>query len=263
VPDAPAPVRRESATRTLVVTLAVCLVCSVFVSATAVLLRPYREAHLRRERDARIREILQRTPGIQDLLQGEGASALEAHVYDLETGAVEPSLDVAAYDAVAAARDPARSVAIPPERDLARLERRERYAPLYVVRRGGRLEVIVLPIRGRGYGSVIHGYLALAGDADRVLGITFTEHGETPGVGSEIETDDWRGLWVGKRVRDDAGEVRIRVVDPDAPPEGDPRHRVDGIGGATRSSQGVGNMVRFWVGEDGFGPTLRRLREGS
>lgn len=259
--DREAPVRRESAGRTLAFTLAVCLVCSSFVSAAAVLLRPYRQEQSRREQQAQIRAILERQPGIAELLGGGGAG-LTAYVIDLATGEVAPGLDPQTYDARAAARDPEASVPIPPERDLAGLERRERCATVYLVRREGALAVVVLPIRGRGYASVIHGYLALAGDANRVLGITFYEHGETPGVGTEIESEDWRGLWVGKRLRDESGEVRIRVVDPDAPPEGDAPFRVDGIGGATRSSQGVGNMVRFWVGEDGFGPYLRRLRGG-
>jgi Na+-transporting NADH:ubiquinone oxidoreductase subunit C len=153
-------------------------------------------------------------------------------------------------------------VAIPSDRDHARLGRRERHAPAYLVRSPERLEIVVLPIRGRGYQSVIFGYLALDGDANTVVGITFYEHGETPGVGSEIETEAWREGWTGKHVADEAGVVRIRVVDPEARPEGDPRFLVDGIAGATRSSQGVGNMVRFWVGDDAFGPYLRRLREG-
>jgi Na+-transporting NADH:ubiquinone oxidoreductase subunit C len=36
-------------------------------------------------------------------------------------------------------------------------------------------------------------------------------------------------------------------------------HLVDGITGATRTSDGVTNLLRFWVGEDGFEPYLRRI----
>jgi Na+-transporting NADH:ubiquinone oxidoreductase subunit C len=38
-------------------------------------------------------------------------------------------------------------------------------------------------------------------------------------------------------------------------------HRVDGITGATRTSQGIDGLLRFWLGEFGFGPYLRRIRE--
>jgi Na+-transporting NADH:ubiquinone oxidoreductase subunit C len=38
---------------------------------------------------------------------------------------------------------------------------------------------------------------------------------------------------------------------------------VDGISGATHTSNGVANMLRFWMGEDGFGPFLAKLRAGG
>jgi Na+-transporting NADH:ubiquinone oxidoreductase subunit C len=46
-------------------------------------------------------------------------------------------------------------------------------------------------------------------------------------------------------------------------PEGaeDPEHKVDGLSGATLTSRGVHNLVHFWVGEQGWGPYLARLRE--
>jgi transcriptional regulator of nitric oxide reductase len=36
---------------------------------------------------------------------------------------------------------------------------------------------------------------------------------------------------------------------------------VDGITGATRTSQGIDGLLRFWLGDFGFGPYLRRIRE--
>lgn len=54
------------------------------------------------------------------------------------------------------------------------------------------------------------------------------------------------------------GEIRIGVVRGAAGNE----YEIDGITGATRSSMGVSNLVRFWLGADGFGPFLANLREG-
>ena len=43
----------------------------------------------------------------------------------------------------------------------------------------------------------------------------------------------------------------------------DEAYEVDGLAGATLTSRGVGNLVRYWAGADGFGPFLKNLQEGS
>ena len=164
------------------------------------------------------------------------------------------SIDAARFDARRAVRDPAR--------DLAQIKRRARHAVVYLVRRDGRLRLVILPVHGRGFGSMIYGYLGLSGDTRTVIGLSFYEHGETPGLGALIDDRDWLGRWRGKTVWDDDGKPALAiasgVVDPTAP---DAHHRVDGLTGATWTSRGVTNLLHFWLGEDGFGPFLRRLRE--
>ena len=39
------------------------------------------------------------------------------------------------------------------------------------------------------------------------------------------------------------------------------QYQVDGISGATITARGVSNMVRFWLGEDGFKRYLNRIKE--
>jgi Na+-transporting NADH:ubiquinone oxidoreductase subunit C len=57
-----------------------------------------------------------------------------------------------------------------------------------------------------------------------------------------------------------AGEPGIEVakgaVDPDSPMA---RHRVDGLSGATLTSNGVTNLLQFWLGDLGYGPFLERI----
>jgi len=252
---------KDSAPKTLLVSLAVCLVCSLVVSAAAIWLRPLHREHLKREQRAHVLEMLEQQPGLSKLLGGIDPSAIETRIVNLDRGEEDTDIDAATYDPRAAARDPARSTTIPKERDFAGIERRARWARVYVIRHEGRIRSLILPIFGRGYGGLIHGYLALEGDANTIAGISFYEHTETPGIGDEITHGAWRERWHGKRVRNAEGKVRIRVVDEEAAKtDEDPLHRVDAIGGATRSSQGVGNMVRFWMGDDGFGPYLRSLQ---
>jgi len=247
--------------RTAGVAVAVCLVCSALVSTTAVYLRPLQEANRERERQERIRDIVARQPGLGELFSDVSDSSVAARVVELETGEWADWIDPASYDQQRAALDPLQSDALPPERDLAGIGRRARYATVYLVRRGERLVLVILPVHGQGYASTLRGFLALPPEGDSVRALAFHEHAETPGLGAEIEDPDWLAEWVGKRVRDEQGRVRLGVAadvaDPDAP---DYPYTVDGITGATRTGEGVTNLLRFWLGDDGFGPFLERIR---
>jgi Na+-transporting NADH:ubiquinone oxidoreductase subunit C len=53
--------------------------------------------------------------------------------------------------------------------------------------------------------------------------------------------------------------VQLRVVK--GPAQQGSRYQVDGISGATLTSNGVTNLIRYWLGEQGFGPYLTKLRE--
>lgn len=248
--------------RTLLVAFAVCAVCATLVSTSVVVLRPLQLENQRRDRELKVRALVGGLPGLGELLAEAGEAELELRVVELGSGAYAPSVDPEAL--LRARDDEIESLPLPPERDLAGIGRRPRYAPVYLLQRGDALDTLVLPVHGKGYLSTIRGYLALAGDGNTVRGITFVEHEETPGLGSEIDSPAWRSSWNDKRLRDERGEVRIRVV-REAPPHGSEEapHRVQGISGATKTSDGVSDLVRFWVGPDGFGPFLERIRQGG
>ena len=248
--------------RTLLVAFAVCAVCASLVTASVVLLRPLQLENQQRDREQKIRALVAGLPGLGELLLETEEAELELRVVELASGIYAASVDPEAL--LRARDDELERVPLPPERDLAGIGHRQRYAPVYLVRRGGALHTLVLPVYGKGYLSTIRGYLALAGDGDTVRGITFVEHEETPGLGAEIESPAWRARWNGKRLRDERGEIRIRVVrDAQAAGSAEGPHRVQGISGATKTSDGVSDLVRFWVGPDGFGPYLEKIRKGG
>ncbi len=168
------------------------------------------------------------------------------------------------YDQRKAAKDPASSDALTPEQDLGKIYRREQYSLVYLVQDAqGAIEKIVLPIRGYGLWSTLYGFIALESDANTVAGIGFYEHGETPGLGGEVDNPRWKALWPGKQVYRD-GEVQLGLikgtVDPSA---ANAAWQVDGLAGATLTSRGVTNLVHFWLGENGFEPFLNNLRAGE
>ncbi|NQU71575.1 MAG: FMN-binding protein, partial [Rhodospirillales bacterium] len=107
----------------------------------------------------------------------------------------------------------------------------------------------------------LYGYLGISADTQTVVGLSFYEHGETPGLGALIDDESWRSQWRGKKIWDDAGKPALGAasgaVVPNSP---EARYMVDGLTGATWTSRGVTNLLRFWLGNDGFGPYLRNLR---
>ena len=124
----------------------------------------------------------------------------------------------------------------------------------------GDLEMIVLPIEGLGLWGTLYGFLALDADTTTVRGITYYQHKETPGLGGEVDNPSWKDKWPGRKAFDDDGEVSLAVIKgPARTAEHDP-HRVDGLAGATITSNGVTNMLEFWLGENGFEPYLNRIR---
>jgi Na+-transporting NADH:ubiquinone oxidoreductase subunit C len=245
--------------RTLLVGLAVCGVCAAVVTATIVVLRPLQVENQRRDREARIGALVLSLPGVAELVREAGAVALDLRAVELATGEFAASVDAESLVRQGELADQGTPLA--PERDLAGLGAAPRYAPVYLLRRGEALHTVILPVRGLGHVAMMHGYLALAPDGETVRGLTFTEHEETPGLGAEIANPQWQARWRDKRLRDAAGELRIRVVRSGA--DASSPYDVHGISGATRTGDGVTAMIRFWVGPDGFGPFLDRLHQGG
>lgn len=110
----------------------------------------------------------------------------------------------------------------------------------------GKLDAYILPVSGKGLWSTCYGYLALEADKNRVRGIQFYKHGETPGLGGEIENANWTAMWKGKQILDDDGKlvsvtVKKGKVDESVPRE--KKHYVDGLAGATITSNGVSKFV--------------------
>ncbi len=243
--------------RALGVTFIVALVCGALVSITAVVLEPRQQANRLAERQALIAQIVARLPGVESILDLSAAERIETHVVDLATGDDVAGLDPAAYDPIRAAQDPASRVEIPAEQDVASIGARAAYATVHLAREGRALRLVIHPVYGTGYASTLRGFLALDADVNTVVALAFYEHAETPGLGARLQDPQWLAQWRGKRLRDEAGTYRLQVA---RGPAGDDPFAVDGISGATRTAQGVSQLLRYWLGDHGFGPFLQRLR---
>lgn len=252
----------ESTQRTLLVALVVSLVCSSLVAGAAVVLRPRQIANSLVEEQRSILEVAGLL--VADREVREQFERIETRLVDLETGEYVEGVDLDAFDAAEAAKDPQLSVAVPPEIDGARIGRRANWGLVYLVRRGASVDKVVLPVSGYGLWSTMYGFISLESDGNSVVDLTFYEHGETPGLGDQIADPAWRAHWEGKQVRDDSGTLRLEVVKGSVSTDDPSRaYKVDGITGATLTGNGVTRLIHYWLGDHGYGPYLRRLEKGE
>ncbi|MBE9539210.1 MAG: Na(+)-translocating NADH-quinone reductase subunit C [Proteobacteria bacterium] len=253
---------KDGVSRTLITALALCLVCSIIVSAAAVLLKPAQEANKTLDRK---RNILA-AAGMLDESKtiDEQFAQISARVVDLRTGKFSDDVDPEEYNQKKAAKDPAQSLDLTAEQDSAKIGRRENYAVVYLLESAPeQFEKIILPVRGYGLWSTLHGFVALEADGNTIAGLGFYEHGETPGLGGEVDNPRWKSLWPGKQVYRD-GSVEIGLIKGAVNPQGDDAlWQVDGLSGATLTSTGITNLVQFWLGEDGFQEFLNNLKSGE
>lgn len=259
--------QKESTARTLMVALVVCLVCSVFVAGAAVALKPTQvdNRQLDKQRSilaiAGLGEAEMSGKQVKELF----ASRIRARVVDLQAGKFTDELNAATFDPLKAAKDPKLSDALGGEQDIASIKRRERFTTVYLVETAeGQLETLILPVRGYGLWSTLHGFMAVKGDLNTVAGFGFYQHAETPGLGGEVDNPKWKALWPGKTLFNEQGEPVIAIVKGSVDPQSAQAiHQVDGLAGATLTSKGVDNLLKFWLGQGGFGSFIANLRAGE
>lgn len=251
----------DSPKKTVVVALALCLVCSIVVAGAAVLLKPMQLTNQAIDRKKNIVEVaglLEEGKSVDEIYE----QYIEPRIVELATGEYTDRFDPETYDLRKAARDPELGVAVPPDLDMANIKVKARYAPVYLVKQDDQIKTIILPVHGYGLWSTMYGFLALESDAKTIVGLKFYEHAETPGLGGEIDNAGWLARWEGKVVYDEQGRPRIQVVKGEvAPDRPEAEHRVQGISGATLTSRGVMYLLQYWLSDQAFGPYLARFRE--
>lgn len=251
---------KDSVGKTLGVALALCIVCSIVVSVAAVSLK---DMQLANKDNDRKRNILLAAGLYQPGLSvDEQFSAIQTKLVDLDSGKFVEG-DVSSFDQRKAAKDPLLSMALSGDQDLAKISRRENQALVYIVEKDGQADKIILPVHGYGLWSTMYGFIALESDLNTVAGLGFYDHGETPGLGGEIDNPRWKAFWPGKQVFKE-GAVELALVkgsvDPASP---NVDYQIDGLAGATLTSRGVTNLVQFWLGETGFKPFLENYGNGE
>jgi Na+-transporting NADH:ubiquinone oxidoreductase subunit C len=246
---------------TVLFSAAVCIVCAVLVSGSAVALRSRQAINVELDRKKNVLMVAGAMTAGEPLSAEEVErrfASFEVAAVDLRTGMEDPAFPVQGYDHLRAVADASSSRPAPS--NLAQIPRLPNHVLVYrKLDAAGQLELLILPVEGKGLWSTMYGFLALESDLETVRGLTFYRHGETPGLGGEVDNPRWKALWPGRVVFEDDQPV-IEVTKGAAGSVANDPHRVDGLSGATITSRGVTYMLQFWLGEHGFGPYLDRLR---
>lgn len=254
---------QQTAKYTIIVTLIMCLVASVLVAGSAVMLRP----HQIENKALDFKKNVLNVAGMyqEGVPVDEQFEKIQVKIVDLQTGKFTDAVtDIDKFDQTASAKKPGMFDKLDPQDDIAKLITREKYAKVFLVNDEAGLSRVILPVRGKGLWSTMSGFIALDKDLNSILGFGFYSHAETPGLGGEVDNPKWRSIWLGKKVYSDAGDVKISVIKghvDESTPEGE--YKVDGLAGATLTSTGVNNLVKYWMGDDGFKPFLTNLKNGE
>ncbi len=267
----------DSFKKTVAVALALCLVGAIVVSGSAVILRPLQEWNKSKDEKVNILEVADLyQPGVDVETVFKN---IEVRLVDLGTGDYAEGMDAKNFDQWKAAKDPLLSEAIPANKDIASIKRKPKFAKVYLVKEGDQLKTLILPVNGYGLWSTMFGFIALEADAETVVGMNLYDQAETPGLGGEVVNPKWKALWKGKKVYNftgkefhesnlsekgqtiEIGEVALGLVKGFVDPlKAGSEYQVDALAGATLTSRGVSNLVQYWMGKEGYGIYLAKIR---
>ena len=252
---------KETFGRTVGFVFIVCLVCAALVSTSAVQLKPLQVANKLLDQQTKILEaagLLAETDGTPESIKSTYSKHVEAKMIDLDSGEfIEGNPDL--FDERRNSRDVTKSKK--PENDIAGINRRSLDAVIYLVRdEAGKLDSVVLPIVGSGLWDLMYGFVGMEADLNTVRNVIYSaDFKETPGLGAEVLNPKWKALWPGKKIYDQQGQVKVRLVKGGAKPND--IHGVDALSGATLTSNGVTRTLQFWFGEEGYQPFITKFRK--
>ncbi len=233
----------------ILIAVSLCVVCSFFVALSAISLKSLQEQNKLDEKRMNIIQVAG-LAGKSGSIDEIFSQYIEARVVDLEVGSLTERFDPNTFDALASREDPNLSRVLTTAEDLAKIKVRENNAVVYLVKNElGANTSIILPIRGYGLWSTLYGFVSVSlDDSNTINGLQFYDQAETPGLGAEVDNPRWRALWQGKKIyADDTVKISVKKGN-----QSNNDYGVDALSGATLTSNGVHNLVQFWMGPLGF-----------
>ncbi|EMN0828559.1 Na(+)-translocating NADH-quinone reductase subunit C, partial [Providencia rettgeri] len=207
------PINKDSVGRTFLVIFILCLVCSVVVAGAAVGLKPKQQEQIQLDTQRNILSVagLMQPKMTAEEIQKVYGERIEPKLLNFKTNELSDS--TSRYDLNAELRSDETSIALSPAEDIAKIRRRANSAEIYLVKDdAGKVSQIILPVYGSGLWSVMYAFVAIDVDGVTSRGITYYSHGETPGLGGEVDNPQWKAQWPGKKLFNEQGIPAIKIV---------------------------------------------------
>ena len=250
---------KDSIKNILMIGIGLCLVCAAVISIIAVGLKEL-------QKNNAILDQQKKIVAAADLQGFYGSTeaafdSIEEIIIDIEEGLITND-STEKYDLSKELRDPSRHIVLSSIEDIATIKKRENFSKIFLEYREDQLNTVILPVRGYGLWGILYGYLAISSDLNTIVGLEFYEHKETPGLGAEVDNPKWKALWRGKKIYDENGEILIKVVKGKVDNNSDmSTYEVDGLSGATLTSNGVSSLLAYWLSDSGFKKFLNNLKQ--
>jgi len=258
----------ETVTKTIGVVVAICFVAAIFVASAAVGLKPIQEENKKLDllKNILIAGDLYKED-TKNIAQTFNAN-VDAEIINLSNGEIVPKenydevLNLGDFNVRDVANSELHGKAIEVSKDLAGIQRMPKEMAIYKVKGEKGYDKYIFPIYGKGLWSTLYGFIALDKDLHTIKGFTFYEHGETPGLGGEVDNPKWKQQWVGKQAYDGDWNLKIEIIKGRTDANSSNfKYQVDGLSGSTLTTRGVNNLVRFWLSEAGYKPFIDKLRK--
>jgi len=234
----------HSNTYTVVFSLVVCVTCSVLLALTAGGLKPIIEKNEVFDIHRNILKAVdlydKNDKASPEQIESTYSERIKGFVVD-ENGNVIPGKDPSNID---------------PDTE-------QNLLPIFARLDNSSVSAYCIPISGMGLWSTLYGYLAVKNDGETVMGITFYKHGETPGLGGEIEADWFTSNFKDKKIFDSTGKLTsITIAKGSVSDDNKNRiHMVDGISGATMTGNGVNIFLKSNL--EKYEPLLKNIILGN
>jgi len=221
---------KNSSSFTLIFSSILVVMVAVLLAAASIVLGPYQAKNVRLEK-------------MQNILSSIGIKTNREEAEKLFNQYIKEQLVLNSKGEPVAEKISAFDIDLKKELDKARTGNTDKQLfPLFVIDKDGKL-YYVIPVRGKGLWGPIWGYIALEGDINTVYGASFGHKSETPGLGAEIDTEEFQKQFKGKKIFDQSGNfVSVHLIKGGAAPED--LHGVDAVSGGTITSNGVSEMLQ-------------------
>jgi Na+-transporting NADH:ubiquinone oxidoreductase subunit C len=131
---------------------------------------------------------------------------------------------------------------------------------LFLLKKDDQLRAVAFPAEGKGLWSTVHSYIGLEPDLATIKGVTFFDHGETPGLGGECSKPWFQRNFRGKKLLENGEPVSFQVAKGKA--DAGAEYAVDGMSGATITGNGIQRFLNSTY-QKYYAAVFREMRSES